>query len=333
MTRKRTDRSKSEGEDRLFQRIRRTLTRDKSQLGLQLGIGDDAAIWRPRPGYETAASCDWFLQGSHFLLDRHPPDSVGWKSLARAVSDLAAMGAEPRCFLLSLALPSSLMITWLTKLLKGLARASAKFKCPVAGGDTTRSKKVLINLTVLGECKRRHAILRSTAKADDVLFVTGRLGEAELGLQLLKQGARGSKAPALRKHLYPEPRLSVGAWLAKRGFATAMMDLSDGLSSDLARLCRASGVGCRIEETLIPHVESGPYAAHGNPLTLALHGGDDYELLFSVSPRNACRIPSRIGGVSISRIGEVTRNSGLRLVRSDGTVERLSAKGWDPFRT
>src|SRR5216683_2772335 len=213
-----------------------------------LGIGDDAALFRPKPGHEIILTCDWFLEGTHFWRDKHPPDAVGWKCLARALSDVAAMGGTPRCFLLSLALPETHTSRWLDRFLGGLRRATRKFQCALAGGDTTRRDEILINITVVGEVRAGTAVLRSGARADDILYVSGRLGEAELGLQILRRSERAasSKNPLTRKHLYPEPRLALGEWLLEKGLATAMMDLSDGLSSDLPRLCAASAVGARL---------------------------------------------------------------------------------------
>ncbi|HYU46641.1 MAG TPA: thiamine-phosphate kinase, partial [Terriglobales bacterium] len=138
---------------------------------LARGIGDDAALFKPRPGHETILTCDWFLEGTHFLRDMHPPDAVGWKCLARAVSDVAAMGGMPRCFLLSLALPKSHTGPWLDLFLRGLRRASRKLQCVLAGGDTTRRQEILINVTVAGEVCSGHAVLRSGARASDVLYV------------------------------------------------------------------------------------------------------------------------------------------------------------------
>jgi thiamine-monophosphate kinase len=160
----------------------RSGNRAAHQSGIALGIGDDAALFRPRHGYETVLTCDWFLEGTHFLRDKHPADSVGWKCLARAVSDIAAMGAEPRCFLLSLALPESLTGGWLDQFLSGLRRATRKLHCPLAGGDTTRQSKVLINITVVGEVRANLAALRSGARPGDLIYVSGRLGSAQLGL-------------------------------------------------------------------------------------------------------------------------------------------------------
>lgn len=323
-------------EDDLLARIHRALTGLRAGAsGLRLDLGDDAAIFRPRPGYEIILSCDWFLQGTHFLLDRHPPDSIGWKSLARAVSDLAAMGAEPRCFLLSIALPASRTGKWLSELLRGLRSASRKLDCAAAGGDTTQGDRVLLSMTVVGECRRGRAVFRSGAKPGDAIFVSGRLGEAELGLRLVRSRKvrTGARDLRLRKHLYPQPRLALGAWLSRQRLATSMMDLSDGLSSDLPRLCEASKVGARIEARRVPvvnpsNVDTRKYDAQ----ELALHGGDDYELLFTVAREKISRIPHKFGGVPITLIGQISRKKSV-LIKTNSLEEvPLAKKGWDPFR-
>ena len=322
-------------ETSLIGRIRRIEESQATNPALLMGIGDDAALWRPRPGYDTLLTCDWFLEGSHFLPDCHPPDSVGWKCLARAASDIAAMGGAPRCFLLSLALPSARTGKWLDRFLGGLARAAGELCCPIAGGDTTRQDNILINITVVGECPQGLAVHRSGARPGDAIFVTGRLGEAEYGLQLLRRRKiRSFRDSRLQKHLYPAPRLAIGAWLAQRKLATSMMDLSDGLSSDLPKLCAASGCGARLQLQQIPCVrlarrEKRKY----DPAQLALHGGDDYELLFTVAQKNLARIPNAIRGVALTRIGEITSAHGVKLVNADNRRESLlQNRGWDPFR-
>jgi thiamine-monophosphate kinase len=299
--------------------------------GLRLGTGDDAALWQPARGQEAILTSDWFLEGSHFLRDTHPPDSVGWKCLARAASDIAAMGGAPRCFLLSLALPVACAGEWLDGFLAGLRRAARFLGCLMAGGDTTRSEKILINVTVVGEVEAGRAVLRSGARAGDLLFVSGRLGEAELGLQQLRRskGRVTAEKAALRKHLYPRPRIALGRWLAEKRLASAMMDISDGLSTDLARMCASSGVGAVVEERAIPVVRgvSGSEASR-----LGLHGGDDYELLFAVRPGRVAELKKSFGGIGISWVGAIAKGRRVSVVRKDGETEELVRGGWDPFR-
>jgi thiamine-monophosphate kinase len=321
-------------EDSLVGRIRRALSETTRASSLRIAMGDDAAVWRPRLSHETILTCDWFLQGTHFLLDRHPADSVGWKCLARALSDLAAMGATPCCFLFSIALPASLTGRWIEGFLRGLRAASRKLDCPAAGGDTTRRDQVLIHMTIVGECLRGRALLRSGAKPGDAIFVSGRLGEAAYGLRLIRrhQGRLNSHDPHLRKHLYPQPRLAVGTWLAERQLASAMMDLSDGLSTDLPRLCQASGVGARIATHRIPclTISSLP-TRKSDTLSLALNGGDDYELLFTVSPQDISQVPRRIAGIPVTLIGRVVQEKQILLIAENGKEAPLEKKGWDPF--
>lgn len=316
-------------EDELVKKIERAFPKvGKGTLGL--GVGDDAALFTPSRGFEVVLTCDWFLEGSHFLRDEHPPDSVGWKCLARAASDIAAMGGVPRCFLLSLALPRRVTGKWLTGFLGGLRRASKELGCTLAGGDTTRRDEILVSVTVVGEVRKGRVIRRVGARPGDQLFVTGTLGEAELGLLMLQQG-KGlvrAKNAALRKHLYPVPRFAVGQWLAEKKLASAMMDLSDGLSTDLERLCAASGVGARIGAEGLP-VSS--LVERGESLKLALHGGDDYELLFAVRPRDAGTVPGKYRGVALTWIGEMT-TGGKILVEEEGKLRKLVSGGWDPFR-
>ena len=317
-------------EDELIQSIARRFPKSQSRP-LRLAIGDDAALFEPHAGYETILTCDWFLEGAHFLLHKHPAEAIGWKCLARATSDIAAMGGQPRCFLLSLALPAEQSGKWLTGFLKGLRRASKALHCELAGGDTARRKEILVNVTVVGEIRKGRAILRSGARPGDLLYVSGTLGEAELGLEMLQRhsGVAHKLNPAMKKHLYPEPRLALGRWLAEKRLASAMMDLSDGLSTDLPRLCAASGVGARV------HAESLPATSlvkQERAIELALHGGDDYELLFAVRPRDTKRIPKSVAGVKLTRIGEITREKRILLIESART-RVLQSGGWDPFRT
>ena len=288
-------------------------------------------MFKPRAGQQMILTCDWSLEGTHFLRDKHPADAVGWKSLARAVSDIAAMGGRPRCYLLSLALPSSHTGWWLTEFLGGLHRAARTFHCELAGGDTTRCEQILINITVVGEIAPNLALRREGARPGDLVCVSGKLGEADRGWERLQKlrGKVNKNDWLLRKHLYPEPRLELGEWLSRNRLATAAMDVSDGLSIDLLRLCTANGVGARVEVASLPMLED---VEREKAVRLALHGGDDYELLFTVAPRKIRRIPGSFRGLPLTQIGKITRGNKLEVRAQDGSVHRLQPGGWDPFR-
>jgi thiamine-monophosphate kinase len=310
------------------------------RTGLRVGIGDDAALVVPGRNTEWVLSCDAFLEGVHFLTDRHPPDSVGYKSLARAASDLAAMGAIPRLFLLTLALPASRTGSWLDGFLRGMGRAARSLGMRLAGGDTTKAPTISMNITVLGEIARGRAVTRSGARPGDIIYVSGTLGRAELGLHLIRKriGHERQLRHLLRPHLYPRIRIELGEWLAANRVPSAMMDLSDGLSTDLARLCAASGVGACLHADRIPRIatstlSTAPAAKLSlDPLQLALHGGDDYELLFTVSPRRVKKLRKAPGFRQLTAIGEVTREQRIVLIAADGVATPLDPHGWDPFR-
>lgn len=336
-------------EDSLISRLKGAHTRDRRvRRSVRLGIGDDAALMRTRVGYEVILTCDWFLEGSHFIRDKHPADSVGWKCLARALSDIAAMGGSPKCFLLNLALPVTCTGRWLDEFLVGLHRAARKFECPLVGGDTTCSRHILVGITVVGEIAKDRAVLRSGARPGDLLFVSGSLGQAELGLAELRaiksrpKSLSLAKSPAarlnaaLQRHLYPEPRLALGRWLAHNRLATAMMDLSDGLSTDLPRLCSASRTGAEVhaDKILCPAAPThrSSSARSIDRLRLSLHGGDDYELLFTVSPAHRTRIPASFHGVPLTQIGQTTRSREIVLSLPGDHKKLLRPGGWDPFR-
>jgi thiamine-monophosphate kinase len=288
-------------------------------------------------------TCDQFLENVHFKPRVHPPQAVGYKALARATSDIAAMGARPRVFLLSLALPAARTGVWLDRMIAGMAQAARRFGLTLAGGDVARTNTATaFSITVIGEIKAGRAVRRDTARPGDVIFVTGTLGAAQLGLEILFHGARGIGPSARRRLLvpqfYPELCIELGRWLARRRLASAMMDLSDGLSTDLFRLCRASSVGARIYEKEIPGVvvpqglRQTSYGKRFDALSLALHGGEDYGLLFTVPARWASRIPGAFRGTRITRIGEMARGHGITLVPERGRAARLEPGGWDHFR-
>ena len=323
-------------EDQLIERIRRAIP-SRNGGSLRLGIGDDAALISPRKGFEWVVSCDAFLEGVHFLANSHPADSVGFKALARATSDLAAMGAQPRLFLLTLALPASRTGKWLDEFLGGMGRAARQLGMRIAGGDSTKSPRISISVTVLGEVGRGLAVTRSGARPGDILCVSGRLGGAELGLKMVQSGPvkasnwnEKDRGRLLQPHLYPRIRVALGVWLAARRVASAMIDISDGLSTDLARMCAASSVGARIWAERIPCVKVAA-APKLDPLQMALHGGDDYELLFAVPRRKLRRLGGAPGSAEIVAIGEIGRGAKITLVGDGGRARILRPGGWDSF--
>ncbi len=275
-------------ETEIIARIRKLAGKTKSS-GLITSIGDDCAIFRPRPGEDLVFTTDLTIQSRHFQLDSHTPADIGHLALARSLSDLAAMGADPVFCLVSLALPGELSTAWLKRFYTGLLALARRSDIALAGGDLSRFDQVVIDIMCCGRVPRGKALTRSGAKPGDFIYVTGSLGASALGLET-RTGA------AWKRHLRPQPRLAAGIALRKIP-ATAAMDLSDGLSLDLHRLCLESGVSAQLE-TAIP-------VATGATLEQALHGGEDYELLFTASPRS--RVPGEIAGISITRIGEVKR--------------------------
>jgi thiamine-monophosphate kinase len=306
---------------------------------IRLGIGDDAALLTEESGYETVVSSDHFLEGIHFLEGKHPPEAVGYKALVRAMSDLSAMGATPRAFLLNLALAKNKAGAWLNRFLSGLRKASSLTGTSLIGGDLSRSKTVQISVVVIGRVARGQAILRSGAKPGDLIYVSGHLGLAALGLRELQKFPRrsGTNSPFIRAHLYPPIRLNLGEWLARKRGATSMMDISDGFALDLQRLCEASGVGARIDEQRVPGPVIPDALARmlrlqkGESSDLAFHGGDDYELLFTVPRKNASKLPSKFQGVPLTQVGEITREKRITLISKDGDESNLEIRGWDPF--
>ncbi len=331
-------------EDQLIKRVsaafsfpEQSKSRPTATPRVRLGIGDDAAIVSQNGKIDQVFTCDAFMEGIHFIPDSYPPESVGYKSLVRATSDLAAMGATPRFFLLTLALPAERTGVWLTGFLQGMRRASRYLGIHLIGGDTTRFPRIAISITCIGEVPSGQGVTRSGARPGDIIYVSGTLGKAQLGLELMRRGL-GNKVhyrQFLRTHLYPRIQVELGGWLARHGLATAMMDISDGLSTDLSRLCTASNVGARLTESRIPRVEVPPRLSTQrpklSPLQMALHGGEDYELLFTVSPKSRARLRRAPGFRDLVEIGEITREKRFLLIAPNGEARGLEPEGWDPF--
>ena len=265
---------------------------------IALGIGDDCAIYRPRPNEELLFTTDQSIEGVHFLPDQ-PPSIIGHNALARSLSDIAAMGGEPRFCLVSLAVPPERGDKFITAFYSGLLALARRTGTVLAGGDLAHSDKVYCDVMVCGSTTRGQALRRSGARPGDLLYVSGRLGKP--------WGGR------------IQPRLELGRTL--RGRATSCMDLSDGLSLDLHRLCLASGVAAVVDRVPI---------VRGATVERALHGGEDYELLFTARPNH--RVPFQIMGIPVTCIGEITRHKQLVLVNRSGTRSQLRPQGWEYFR-
>jgi thiamine-monophosphate kinase len=274
--------------------------------GLVLGIGDDCAIYRPRgSAQDLLVTTDMMIEDIHFRRRTHPADAVGWKTLARGLSDIAAMGGEPRLCFVSLAVAPWADARWIDAFYGGLLRLARKTGTALAGGDLAHADRVMCDIVVCGEVARGKALRRDGARAGDGIYVSGRLGGSALGLET----ARGA---AWKKHLRPEPRLELGRRL--RGLrATACIDLSDGLSLDLYRLCLASGVTAELD---------GPLPVfRGASIEQALDGGEDYELLFTLRPGTA-------PPPSTMRIGTIRKGKPV-LVQLGGCP--LPPRGYDHF--
>jgi thiamine-monophosphate kinase len=319
-------------EKALISRIRRqSLMRQALKGGgISVGIGDDCAVLRLPPRHEVLVTTDFSLEGVHFRREWHTAASIGHRCLARGLSDIAAMGGEPRAAFLSLALPAKLPQAWVDGFLRGLLRLAGRFEVGLAGGDTAQSPAgVLADVIVLGSVPQGKAILRSGARPGDRIYVTGALGGAAAVLRKMMARPRRKLEPAnFPQHFFPEPRVQLGRYLREKGLASAMIDISDGLSTDLAHLCEQSGVGAEIQGGAIPKAVIGKPAKQVDS-RLALHGGEDYELLFTVPPRK--NLPSRIAGVPITWIGGITGGRRILLRDEEGTRE-FRPQGWEHFK-
>lgn len=315
----------------MIQRIRRSARVSRNPAVLK-SIGDDCAIIRANPGREMLITTDFSIEGTHFRREWHPADAVGHRCLARGVSDIAAMGGEPLAAFLSLALPADLPQKWADNFLAGLLRLARRHKIQLAGGDVTVAPIVCADIVVLGQVPNGTALLRSGARPGDGIYVTGELGRAAAILGALRAGEKvQSRSKAARAHFYPEPRVVVGEFLRERRLATAAIDVSDGLSTDLSHICEESRVGAVLHEHSIPRSVHGNWQRHTSALHLALHGGDDYELLFT-APASG-NIPRKIAGVTISRIGEIIHDKRRQIFLADSHGQRkpLTPGGWQVF--
>jgi thiamine-monophosphate kinase len=316
------------------------------------GIGDDAAVIRQSFGRDSVITADLLIESIDFHRSSTPARMLGHKALAVSLSDIAAMGARPFYSLVSLGLPEDVWGSdFKENFYEGYLALADKFGVTLAGGDISRSEeRVVVDSIVCGEVSNGAAVMRSGARPGDQIYVTGTLGGAAAGLKLIELGARVGSAPAqatasettddeaiqslLLRQLRPSPRVGWGIILGTEKLASAMIDISDGLSSDVNHLCAESGVGAVIDSASIP-IDPNVTRLCGrralDPLALALHGGEDFELLFTVSPENVERLPKRVDGIAHSLIGEITDKPGVVRIREKNREWELDAGGFQHF--
>ncbi len=328
-------------EKALIAKIRRQ-ARATTNAAVTTGIGDDCAVLRlqPRIGERSKSkekqndvlvATDFSLEGIHFRRDWHSAESVGHRCLARGLSDIAAMGGEPVAAFLSLALSRGLPKGWVDGFTRGLLTLAKRYSVTLAGGNTAESPDgILADIVVVGTVSKGKSVLRSGARPGDRIYVSGELGGSAAAVaEMSKKPKRKLNPQNYPRHFLPEPRIELGRILREKGFASALSDTSDGLSTDLAHICEESGVGAEILAEAIPRASVGKPTREVS-LEFALHGGEDYELLFT-APRSK-RLPSRIAGVPITMIGHITRGRTMFMINENGVGRELAAKGWEHFR-
>ncbi|HTF99325.1 MAG TPA: thiamine-phosphate kinase [Nitrospirota bacterium] len=323
------------GEFGLIEKLRNSFRVRSDRV--QIGIGDDAAVLKLTSTESLLATADMLIEGVHFDLAFTDFYSLGWKSAAVNLSDIAAMGGNPRFCLTSLGISPAITVEQISDFYRGCKAVLRRSGVVLVGGDTCLSPKAfVISITLLGETVRKTKLLRSGARPGDRIFVTGTLGDAAAGLELLRTGRApddrsGRKLTA--KHLRPEPRIAWGRVIARAGAAHAMIDVSDGLSSDLIHLSEESGVGAVVNADAIPVSRqlcrlSGSLSL--SPLTYALDGGEDYELLFTAPPGKLASLRSL--GIELHEIGLITKSRSCFIVEGNGTRKKLKPGGYDHFR-
>jgi thiamine-monophosphate kinase len=314
---------------------------------VSVGIGDDAAVVSGSPTQDWVVTTDLLVEEVHFCLDTISFEDLGYKAAAANLSDIAAMGGTPTCLLMAIAIPKTVSRSDVSRLYQGIHRACRPYGVSLIGGDTSFSRAGLfLNITLIGEIARGRAVLRSGARPGDLLYVSGSLGESLAGLMLLGKASARRVRPGLgsadqtrliRKHRHPTPRMKLGQSLASRRLATAMIDLSDGLSGDLAHICEESRVGALLDRTALP---LSPTLRRFAALTgvsaesLALQGGEDYELLFTVPPRHEQAV-QRVGRrlrVPVTRIGRIMPAPyGMKERNRNGNLKNLAATSYRHF--
>lgn len=307
------------------------------------GLGDDCAVVRPSPDAECLLTTDTQEEDVHFRRAWSTPEDIGWRCLAVNVSDIAAMGGEPIGAVVALSLPATLEVDFVEALYGGMQALARAYDCPIIGGNITKSAaRLSVTITVLGQAPRHQSVYRSGAQVGDDVWVTGTLGGAKAGLEALlrpEQVAHVDAQAALSRYRRPRPRLREAQYLRQHGSLHSLLDISDGLSSDLGHICEASGVGARLFAEAIPYhedVKQIALAIQADPLDLALHGGEDFELCLTAPPGRIAELQQafeRQFDCPLVRVGTIQAGTGIALSRADGSQVPLSAQGYDHFRS
>ena len=326
------------GEFALLARLQRRLKRADAPP-VVLGIGDDCAVLRPADGHDLLVTTDTQEEGVHFRRDWSTPEDIGWRCLAVNVSDVAAMGGAPLGAVVALSLPETLPVAFVEAMYDGMNALAEAYDCPIIGGNISKSAEPLsVTITVLGSAPRDGSLYRASARAGDGIWITGDLGAAKAGLEALihPQAVAGLPTEAvLSRYRRPLPRLKEAQFLRQHG--ASLIDLSDGLSSDLAHICDASGVGARLHADRIPISDETRKVAGAlglDPLTLALHGGEDFELCLTALPDSAEPLEQGFRkrfDCPLIWIGTIQASAGVTLYHSDGGEAPLIAGGYDHF--
>lgn len=300
-----------------------------------VGIGDDSAVLHPPEGKLQLVTTDMLVENVHFRLDTAKPFQIGWKSLAVNISDIAAMGGEPTYAFISIGLPRETTVEFVDELYSGIRRIAEVYSVDIVGGDTVSSPHLIINIALLGEVEAENLVLRSGAKTGDALVVTGDLGGSEAGLAILKHEL---PVEGTEKHLMPTPRVREGRFLAKSGHVTSMIDISDGLASEVHHICEASGTGARLCMRSIPISGNvhrvAEYIGKGR-YDFALYGGEDYELLFTCQPDKVSLLAEDIlkdCGTPLTIVGQIMEKShSITMEDIAGRIAPLEPRGYDHF--
>ena len=330
------------GEFALIARLQQRL-HNVTPMQIVRGIGDDCAVLRPSAGMDLLLTTDTQEEGVHFRRDWATPQDIGWRCLAVNVSDIAAMGGSPLGAVIALSVPASLAVAFVESLYDGLQELATAYDCPIIGGNVSKaSEHMAVTITVLGEVPCDRGVYRSGAQVGDEIWVTGDLGGAKAGLQALLHPAAVAglaTAAVLQRYRRPCPRLREAQYLRQHGVLHSLIDISDGLSSDLAHICAESGVGAQLEATYIPISAEVCQVAHAlqvDPLTFALHGGEDFELCLTAPAGRLASLQSLFAAqfqCPLVRVGTVKPEQGVTLRLVDGTEQPLSARGYDHFRS